>query len=154
MMGGPGGQPGSNPQGGNPLGTMNMAQMQGGMPTGFMIPQQTAQQQQGQAIDQKNGDKNGQKPGDPTKKAESGKKDDKPDIFPPPIDPNASKVGIPSFLAPNPQFNMMQQQGKDQKGQPTQPQNGVMPKTPGTGQIPQMIAMSGMPGGGAMMLTP
>jgi hypothetical protein len=54
VMGGPGGQPGNNSQGGNPLGAMGLGQMSGGMPMGFMIPQQQQQPQQ-QGGDHKNG---------------------------------------------------------------------------------------------------
>lgn len=163
VMGAPG-QQGANPQGNNPLGAMNLG-MQGvnGMPMSFMIPQQ--QQQQQQQGDQKNGDKNApQKPVDAAKKNESGKKDDKPDIFPPPIDPNTAKnAPIPSFLSPQGQFTpMIPTQNKDQKG-PAGQQGpmamGMMPKMamgPG-GQMPQIISMPGMPGAGGMggmMLTP
>lgn len=68
------------------------------------------------------------------------------------MDPNAPKGPIPSFLSPQGQFAaMIPQQGKDQKGQPQQ--IGLMPKVMATGQMPQMISMPGMPGGG-MVLTP
>lgn len=145
VMGAPGGQPGSVQQGQNPLGGMGLGQM----PMGFMIPQQQAEQ--------KGSEKNGQKAGDTSKKGESGKKEDKSDVFPPPIDPNAAKNAIPSFLSPQGQFAaMIPQQNKDLKGQPTQPPIGMLPKMPmAPGQMPQIIGMPGMPGGaGGMVLTP
>jgi hypothetical protein len=125
----------------------------GQMPMGFMIPQQSQQQ----GAEQKGSEKNGQKSGDASKKGESGKKEERPDVFPPQIDPNAAKNAIPSFLSPQGQFAaMIPPQNKDQKGQSTQQPIGILPKMPmAPGQMPQIIGMPGMPGGaGGMVLTP
>lgn len=149
------GQQGGNAQGQNPMGAIGMSQLQGmqalqgmqGIPMSFMMPQQ------GNGNDPKNADKSNpaQKTTvDSTKKTESGKKEDKPDIFPPPIDPNAAKAnGIPNFLNPQGQLNgMLAAQGKDPK---QAGMVGMMPKLPTmAGMNPQMM---GMPSGG-MMLSP
>jgi len=113
----PNGQGVNGQQGGNPI-ALGMG-MPGGM--GFMIPGQNMQQGQQNSNDLKNQDKSiaNKASNDPSKKIESGKKDDKADIFPPPIgEGNAQKsnsMSIPSFLSPGqfPPTSIFQGQNKD-----------------------------------------
>ena len=110
----------------------------------FMIPQNQAPN----SNDPKAADKNNaQKPQDPQKKNQSGKKDEKSDAFPPPIQTNPSKPAsnLPSFLSPQSQFSaIIPSQNKDAD-------KGMIQKV-GLAPSSMQPGMIGMPPG--MMLTP